>query len=165
MEDNDDVIKYFHKIPDRLVFAFSSSLATEFLPLLNKYRLAINEQITGYTFEFAETVAQKMIGVYNYASLPDIKRHAILSTLYAAVKLNRWAAMGLFDKMLTGVKEEQEAYAIAAGLREDVDCYMRLYDRSPKKDLHPAIQVVWELCEKKERERREKLSTLADLFS
>lgn len=149
-EDKDDIIEFFNKIPERLLPIYSTDLATEFEPVLEKYRKAIDSEVREYPFHFAEIVSGKMKLVYNSAQKSELKKDAILSTLFAAVSLNRFAAMGDFDRMLLSIVEDEDAFAIAGALKDEIGMYGRLYDRIPKKELHPAIKIVWEECERNE---------------
>ncbi|MDC0764942.1 serine/threonine-protein kinase [Brevibacillus sp. AG] len=147
-EDDDDCIELFHKIPDRLLQVYAANMGAEFEPVLKRYTSAIDNMIGGYAFHHAETVAYRMNIVFRNAILPDLKRLAVISVLFAAVRLNRFSAMGDFDQMLRSIRDDSDAYAVADGLREEISDYMRLCDRIPKKELHPAIQTVWEQCHK-----------------
>jgi eukaryotic-like serine/threonine-protein kinase len=103
-----------------------------------------------YPFPFAEDVADKMEIIFKNTTSPEIKKNSLISVLISGKRLNRFAAMGVFDRLLQTIKDDTIAYAVADGLREDMYDYKRLYDRIPKKELHPAIQVVWETCEREE---------------
>ena len=149
-EEKNDTIRFLHKIPERLLLVYSTDLATEFEPVLEKYRDAIESEAGEYPFQFAEIVSGKMKLVYNSTQKSELKKDAILATLFAAVSLNRFAAMGDFDQMLMNIVEDADAYTIAGALRDEIGAYGRLYDRIPKKELHPAIKIVWEACERNE---------------
>lgn len=151
-EDEEDFIEQFHRIPLRILQIYSSNLVIDFEPVMDKYKGAIDSVIGGYPFAFAEGVANRMRTIFANSSSPDIKKNALLSILMAGNRLNRWAAMGDFDDLLKNISDDVIAYSVADGLREQLYDYKRLYNRIPKKELHPAIQVVWELCEKQQEE-------------
>ncbi|ETT50176.1 serine/threonine-protein kinase [Paenibacillus sp. FSL H7-689] len=154
VDDQDDCIDLFHKLPEPLLPVYASQLTSEFEPIINKYTLAIQKEVSGYPYSFADAVARKMRFVFKDATSPEIKSYAVLSVLAAAVRLNRFDAMGDFDQMIKSISEDSDAYAVAAGLRDEIEEYIRLYDRVPKKELHPALQVVWEACQRMEDSRR-----------
>jgi len=148
-DDEDEFIGLFHKLPDALLPVYANHMATEFEPVLIKYSEAIDKNIGGYAFSFADGVARKMQIIYSNATSPNVKRYALVTVLEAAVQLNRFAAMGVFDQILQSVSKDEDAYAIIDGLRDHIHAYSRLYDRIPKKELHPAIQLVWDECSRR----------------
>ncbi|SDO02724.1 Serine/threonine protein kinase [Psychrobacillus sp. OK028] len=152
IDNHDEYIKLFHRIPNRILQAYASIMVSEFEPVLEKYKVAIDEVVGSYTFEFAEKVAQKMEIIFQNTNSPEIKTDALICVLMAGRRLNRWVAMGTFDRLLKTVNEETVAYSVAEGLRDNMYDYKRLYDRIPKSELHPAIQLVWEACKKREDE-------------
>ncbi|MFD1779060.1 serine/threonine-protein kinase [Fredinandcohnia salidurans] len=154
-DDMEEYISLFHSLPNRILQIYSSNMPTEFEAILEKYKRAIDEKIGEYPFSFAESVADKMEIVFKNTSSPNIKKIAIVSVLMAGQRLNRWAAMGVFDRLLQTIREEVDAYAVADGLREEMYDYKRLYDRIPKKELHPAIQVVWDICDREDSENND----------
>ncbi|WP_252502740.1 serine/threonine-protein kinase [Sporosarcina sp. Marseille-Q4943] len=149
-DDMEDYITLFHRLPNRILQIYASNMATELEPIMEKYKRAIDEKVGNYAFTFAENVAGKMEIIFKNTSSPDVKKNALLSILIAGNRLNRWAAMGDFDRLLQIIDDDTVAYAVADGLREEIYDYKRLYDRIPKKELHPAIQVVWEACEREQ---------------
>jgi len=150
-DDLEEYIDLFHRIPNRIIQVCASNLSTEFEPIMQKYKSAIDEEISNYPFSFAENVADKMEIIFKNTVSPDLKKNALLSILISGRRLNRWAAMGDFDRLLQTIKDDNVAYAVADGLREEKYDYQRLYDRIPKKELHPAIQIVWETCNNEEK--------------
>lgn len=147
-EDADDVIELFNKIPDRLIQVYVNNFAPEFEPVLEKYRKAIEDEAGEYPFSFAETVSRKMLIVFKNTKSSELKKDAVLAVLFASVKLNRFAAMSDFDTMLRDIYDDVDAFTIAGSLKDELDYYSRLYDRVPKKELHPALQSAWEACER-----------------
>lgn len=147
-ENKDDYIDMFHEIPLRILQVYAGQMATEFQPVMEKYCDNVQSQIGGYPFHKADIVSRSMKVVFSSTEEPEIKRFAVLSVLSAAVDLNRYASMDDFDTMISSIKEDRVAFAVADGLRDNINLYRYLNSRIPKKELHPAIQVVWELCEK-----------------
>jgi eukaryotic-like serine/threonine-protein kinase len=154
-EDNEEYIGLLHRIPNRILQMYSSNMFTEFEPIIEKYKKAIDKEVGGYPFSFAETVSDKMEIIFKNANSSEVKKNALLSILLAGRRLNRWSAMGDFDRLLQTINNDSDAYAVADGLREEIYDYQRMYDRIPKKELHPAIQVVWELCEREDKNSME----------
>lgn len=147
-EDEDEYIDLFHEIPLMIIEVYSSNMTTEFEPIIEKYKKIIDKKVGGYPFSFAESISLRMEVVFKNTSSLDLKKNAILCILMAAHRLNRWTAMGYFDKLLQSIEDDHVAYAVADGLKEEIFDYKGLYQRVSKKELHPAIQIVWEQCEK-----------------
>src|SRR5699024_12144035 len=99
-----------------------------------KYKKAIDEKVDEYPFPFAENVAEKMEIIFRNATSLYVKKNALLSILIAGNRLNRWAAMGDFDRLLQAVNDDTVAHAVADGLREEMYDYKKRYDRIPKKE-------------------------------
>ncbi|MEH7076977.1 hypothetical protein [Neobacillus drentensis] len=155
IDDNEECIGYFHRIPNKILQVYASSMPSELEPVMGKYKKAIDEVIVGYPFGFAEAVAGKMVSVFKNTNSSKIKKHSIIIVLLAGRRLNRWSAMGDFDQLLKSIQIEPDAYEVADGLREVIYDYKEMYDRIPKKELHPAIQIVWEQCEKEMKQEQE----------
>ncbi|QKE74735.1 serine/threonine protein kinase [Arthrobacter citreus] len=145
-DDMEEYIELFGKIPEQILRVCASNMPTEFEPILIKYNKGIDERIGEYAFLFAEAVSRKMKIVVRNTDSPELKKYGIITTLMAANRLNRYAAMDAFDELLKNIRDDKDAYAVADGLRDAWEDYRYLYDRIPKKELHPAIQVVWESC-------------------
>lgn len=153
IDEPEEYISHFDKIPDRMLAVYTENFSSEFSPVLEKYKNCIDEKVGDYSFPYAESVAHKMRIIIQYADgQPDLKQLAIVTTMFAAVRLNRFAAMGQFDLMLTGIVNDADAYAVASGLQDHRDDYQYLYERVPKNKLHPVIQRVWEQCKRIEQE-------------
>lgn len=149
-EDEDEYIDLFHEIPFKILQIYSSNMSAEFEPIIEKYKIAIDKRVGGYSFSFAESVSNRMKEIFDNTNSTNIKKNTLLCILMAAQRLNRWSAMGDFDTLLQSIKDDYVAYGVAEGLREEIYDYQRLYNRIPKKELHPAIQIVWEICEKEQ---------------
>jgi eukaryotic-like serine/threonine-protein kinase len=147
IDDNDDFIEFFHEVPDSLLLVWSTDLVVDFEPLIEKYFKIVEESSKEYNFSFAEKVANKMRVVIVNSTNSEVKKFSILSILVSAIILNRYAAMDEFDTRLRNIKSDSDAFAIADGLRENISYYLNIYSRIPKKELHPAIRLVWEQCE------------------
>jgi hypothetical protein len=143
--DDRTVVDLFHTIPLDLLGIMARTLPDEALVSLQKYAGSIKEVVSSYNFEFAESVARRMKLIFQAVEpgrKPELKRAALLATLYAAVELNRFAAMDVFDELLVSVKDGGDAVVVADGLRENMDYYKRLATRIPADKLHPTIRDV-----------------------
>ena len=80
--------------------------------------------------------------VYRYSEDLDNKKLALQNILMSSVLCNRWAAMDIFDEILSNISEAGEAIAIAEMLKEEISDYSKLANRLQRRELHPAIQVV-----------------------
>ena len=83
-----------------------------------------------------------MRSVYVHTRNGEIKAKALEITLIAAVELNRFAAMNVFNSLLTTVKDVDLAIAIAEMLRAHARHYQKVAEQVPPSRLHPAIRKV-----------------------
>lgn len=146
VDDQEDFLELFHKIPTELLRVIPEAFIVEFELVMEKYYIAIKEEVGGMPFSFADVVAHRMSIVFAEANSSRIKRFAIMSILKSGVSLNRFAAMDSFDSILESIKDDDVAFEIAEGLKEDMYLYRLQYHRIPRKKLHPAIQNVWDSC-------------------
>ncbi len=73
---------------------------------------------------------------------PEVKTVALQTTLIAAVELNRYAAMGIFNRLLMTIKTVELALPVAEMLRRDSEYYHEVAAGAPPARLHPAIREV-----------------------
>jgi hypothetical protein len=140
----DAVIELFDTIPLQLLGIMVSDFAGEFEPALNRYADAIDEKVAGYQFDYAERVAKRMKIVFTQTGDPSAKAAALGAILVAAVKLNRYAAMDVFDALLRSVKATEDAIPIAEMLQKHSTHYRALANRIPADALCRAIRDVRE---------------------
>lgn len=140
-EDHYVFLEQFDRIPADILSVMARRLPGELASVLTVYNTAIEEEIGGMVFAYAETVARKMRAVYA-AGNADLKVLAMRATLIAAVRLNRYAAMEAFDTMLVQVKDSSDAVPIADMLREEISYYRHVADRVSRTRLHVAIRSV-----------------------
>jgi hypothetical protein len=62
--------------------------------------------------------------------------------LVAAVELNRFAAMNVFNDLLTSVKDAELALSVVEMLRTNARYYQNVAEQVPPGRLHPAIREV-----------------------
>ncbi|MFB4258983.1 serine/threonine-protein kinase [Shouchella clausii] len=142
--DNAQFIDLFHQTEPSVITEMLSSFEDDFFEVLKKYKEIITDTVVRYPFTFAESVAIKMKDIFQQTNSEDIKALAIISALKAAVYLNRFYAMDVFNEMLISVKREEDAYAIAEQLEDSIEAYSRIVNQVSKKDLHRVFHSVWE---------------------
>lgn len=134
-----ELIKQFDRLPDEILPVMGKSSET-FPSMLEAYCVALDDVVGGYNFAYAEIVARKMDSVFKNATGTQVKVLAMRATLIAAVRLNRYAAMDIFDEMLTSITADEEAFAVAEMLKENQTLYGLVAARVPKNKLHTAIR-------------------------
>lgn len=154
-EDAKTFFDYFDKIPDKIIEVCSNQLAEDFEPIFEEYTNQIKDFFYNgrLGFSYAETVASKMKRIYINAKRLDFKVMALRNILFSSVYFNRFAAIEIFDQILTSIKDNDEAMAIAGMLREDIDFFESRVEHLPKRNLHVAIQDVCNLVNQRIKER------------
>lgn len=135
-------IEQFERIPQDLFPVMAAQMPNQIEMPLEMYCNAIEDVIGGYNFAHAEIVASKMSAVYAGATRPAIKVLALKTILIAAVKLGRYAAMEVFDRLLAEVNSQEMAAPVADMLRENHQYYYRMVGRVSDDRLHAAIRIV-----------------------
>jgi hypothetical protein len=136
------VIEFFDRLPREILPVLAGEFPGEFLPPLGAYARAIQSRVAGFSFAYADSVARRMRGVFVHSRNGEIKAKALQITLIAAVELNRFAAMNVFNSLLTTVKDPDLAIAIAEMLRAHARHYQKVAEQVPPGRLHPAIREV-----------------------
>jgi tRNA A-37 threonylcarbamoyl transferase component Bud32 len=137
-----DVIARFELIPNQLLTALAEKGGPGVEELVLAYVRAVKAAISGYGFEHAEVVAERMRRVFNATGEPALKAAAVEATLVAAVERNRYAAMEVFDQLLVRVTEPADAIAVAGVLTQNVPHYANVAARVGPEKLHPVLQRV-----------------------
>ncbi|WP_214802399.1 serine/threonine-protein kinase [Exiguobacterium sp. ERU656] len=145
-EDFKEVIEMFHEINEEVLENIVINHESIFLDLLKKYHRAIEREIENFPFIFAEEVDKRMNILIKQTTSVEIKSKALTIILIAAVDLNRFSVMDSFNSILTKVNDEVLAEYIAEELRTNINYYKKIYDQIPRRELHPAIAVVWDRC-------------------
>ena len=135
-------IEQFERIPHGLFQVMAEQMPNQIERPLEIYCDAIEDVIGGYNFAHAEKVADLMSAVYSGAIRPAIKVLALKTILIAAVKLGRFAAMEVFDRLLQDVNSQEVAVPVAEMLRENRQYYDRMIGRIPENMLHAAFRIV-----------------------
>lgn len=135
-----EVIALVERVPDEILSHLAATAPTDAEALVFCYRDALAAVISSYNYEHAEIVAGKMRRVFLATTHPELKAAAVEATLLAAVGLHRFAAMEVFDQMLTAIVEPGDALAIGHVLMRNQRAYRVVADRVPRQKLHPALQ-------------------------
>lgn len=136
------VIERFDRLPDGLLPVLAGEHAAEFLPVLRAYAAEVRSRVSGFPFRYADQVARRMRLVFLAARLPALKSAAMETTLLAAVGLNRYAAMHVFNRMLMAVTSVDVALPVAEMLRSHARAYAIVADGAPPHRLHPALREL-----------------------
>lgn len=142
-EDSEVFIEQFDRIPIGLLGAMAQHVPDELTAVLGTYCNAIENEISGFSFSYAEVVAAKMRIVYDMGHT-EHRITAIRATMIASVALNRYAAMEVFDKMLTDIKSPKDAIAVADMLRSNKAVYQAVYNRVSRTRLTEPIRTVYD---------------------
>ena len=140
--DPDIAIESFDRLPDGLLPRLAVEAPGEFLPVLKGYARALRSRVARANFGYADTVARRMTLIFTAAHHPGVKTVALQTTLIAAVELNRYAAMGVFNRLLMAVKTIELALPTAEMLRAHAEYYHEVAAGAPPDRLHPAIRDV-----------------------
>ena len=130
------IIELFDRLPRALLPVLAGEFAGEFLPPLRAYAGAIRSRVAGFPFAYADTVARRMRSVFVHTRSPELKTLALEITLIAAVELNRFAAMNVFNGLLTTVKDAEVALAVVEMLRSHARYYQKVAEQVPPGRLH-----------------------------
>lgn len=143
-DDEQKYLDLFDKIPANLLEIIPKQLVDEFKPILDTYTHNLDYMFEnlGYHFAYAEIISSKMRLVYKSSKDLELKKIALKNILVSSYLCNRWAAMDVFDNILSNISETSEAMAIAEMLREEIKVYAHMANRLQKHELHPAIQIV-----------------------
>lgn len=141
-EDGELYIEQFERIPKELLRVMADTVPHLLERPLDIYCKAVEDVIGGYNFSHAEVVADRMSSVFSGAANATLKVAALKATLIAAVKLSRYAAMDVFDRLLTSVNSPDIAVPTAEMLREQREYYRYMIGRIPDARLHAAIRAV-----------------------
>jgi eukaryotic-like serine/threonine-protein kinase len=136
------IVEFFDRLPREILPVLAAEYPTEFLAPLRAYADAILSRVAGYSFAYADTVARRMRSVFVHTRSGEIKTLALRITLISAVELNRFAAMNVFNSLLTTVKDVDLSLAVAEMLRAHARHYQKVAEQVPPSRLHPAIREV-----------------------
>jgi len=146
-EDSKVLLEQFERIPNEVLSVMSRNIPEALRALLSAYCVALEDAVEGFPFEYAEVIAKKMRVVFGEANAPAVKALALRAALIAAVQLNRFAAMDVFDAMLVAVADGNDALAVADMLHEEIDRYRVVANRVPRAKLHLSLRPVYDLLQ------------------
>lgn len=135
-------VERFDRLPEALLPVLAGEYAAEFLPVVRAYLAAVRARVAGFPFRYADQVARRMRLVFLATRHPALKTAAVETTLVAAVGLNRYAAMHVFNRMLMAVTSVEVALPVAEMLRAQSRAYAVVADGAPPDRLHPALREV-----------------------
>jgi serine/threonine protein kinase len=135
-------VERFDRLPEALLPVMAAEFPVEFLPVLRAYSGALRDRVSSYRFSYADGLARRMRRVFLAARLPEVKALALEVTLIGAVALNRFAAIGAFNRLLMSVTTVEIALPVAEMLRAQAHYYASVAHDAPPDRLHPAIRDV-----------------------
>lgn len=138
---DENFIDLFDRIPMRLLPIMANNFTNDFRISLEAYRNALENEVSGYGFSYAETVGRRMSAIFVGTDNEQLRVVSLESVLIAAVYLNRFAAMGIFNNLLQDISAE-EAIAVAEMLRRRAEVYKRVAGQVPRDSLPAPIQLV-----------------------
>jgi len=141
-DDSEPYMEQFERIRSGLLQIMARRTPQQLERPLEKYCEAVEDVIGGFNFSHAEIVAKKMKVIFDATDSPRLKVLALRATMIAAVKLNRFAAMEIYDQMLLSIKSPEVAVPVAEMLEQDIYYYSRLAGRVPEARLNPTIRQV-----------------------
>jgi eukaryotic-like serine/threonine-protein kinase len=146
----------FNKIPVRLLEIVSSNFPSHCTNLLETYCPTIEQYFKNNRIDFAdaELVAASMYAIHMNTNQTVIKIKTLKVTLFTSVYCNRFNAIDVFNKMLEGINDNEDAVAVVEMLKENKDDYKYIADNIPKRKLHTLIQALQEEI-KEENEKKE----------
>jgi serine/threonine protein kinase len=136
------IIERFDRLPDGLLPVLAGEFPNEFLPVLRAYGEEVRSRVAGFPFRYADQLARRMRSVFQSTDRPTLKVEALQITLIAAVELNRFAAMHVFNRLLLAVRTLDVALPVAEMLRDHFAYYNEVADGAAPDRLHPAIRDV-----------------------
>ncbi|MFO0839583.1 MAG: serine/threonine-protein kinase [Phycisphaerae bacterium] len=144
-ESASELLAMFDTIPHEVLAVLPETHAEQLDEFLRIYVGAVEEEVGGRGFAYAETVAKKMATIFGSSSAPpEVKALCVEATLIAAVRLNRFAAMGTLNSMLTAVKDEADAMAVREALERQRSAYGGVCEQIPAVKLHATIRSLRE---------------------
>lgn len=150
--DTSQYLDLFDRIPEELLRICAEEFSEELLPVMEAYVEAIDCIVGTKSFGYAEDVAKKMGNIISVpADTGRMKALALEAVLISATRLNRFAAMDKFGRMLTEIQDEDDAFEVAEMLRRRKYAYGGIYHQVPAIKLHPTIRQVRDQLEKQSK--------------
>ncbi len=128
------------RLPQQILPNAATLAANDFRPVLKAYVQALDDAVGNQAFPYADSVAKRMRIIYESTDDTDIRTLALEAVLVASVRLNRFSAMGIFDRMLLLVTSDSDAYPVREMLDRREPFYRELSNRIPSIKLHPVIR-------------------------
>lgn len=141
--DTKQYLQMFDQIPVAILEVLAESHAEDLHPVLEGYVAAIDREIGGRSFSYAETVAKKMNAIFAASgATAELKALSVEAVLLAAVRLNRFAAMNSFNEMLAAIRDDADAMAAEEALRRRQREYREICTQMASLKLHPTIRAL-----------------------
>lgn len=70
--------------------------------------------------------------IYHSTNDYTLKAFSLINVLIAAVDLNRFRAMSVFNRLLLSITDDEEAFVISKALSENMDRYAHVFLKSEK---------------------------------
>ena len=87
---------------------------------------------------------KKMQSIVISTSNINLKAISIECILIAAVDLNRFRAMNVFNKIIVSISNADEAFVISNMLSKNITRYSRIFSQVGREQLHRTIQRQWD---------------------
>lgn len=141
--DSDQFLAMFDQLPNTVLRLMAEKEVDAFEAVLQNYIESLDAVVSGRSFSYAETVAEKMSRVIHGVGVkPDLKARALEAILISAVKLNRFAAIESFNNLLKSIAQDEDAIAVREMLDRRRDKYKTVCRGVPSLKLHPAIRTL-----------------------
>jgi eukaryotic-like serine/threonine-protein kinase len=150
--DHRTIIADFDRIPNGLLSFIAGDYCAELLPVLRLYAMAIRARVSKHSFAYADAVAVRMSSIFQGSKNVEVRQLALQTLLIAAVDLNRYYAMEIFNRLLASIRDIGLALPVAEMLRANADHYKVLARGVPAESLQAAIRSVREEALKSDRE-------------
>lgn len=144
--DNDMFLDLYDKLPDKIIGLYVKEFSEIITPLIQKYSNIIKKCILNKHYNYAEVVAEKMQVIYHSTNDYTLKAFSLINVLIAAVDLNRFRAMSVFNRLLLSITDDEEAFVISKALSENMDRYAHVFSQIGKDQLHRFIQAQWSVA-------------------
>lgn len=144
--DNDMFLDLYDKLPDKIIGLYVKEFSERITPLIQKYSNIIKKCILNKHYNYAEVVAEKMQVIYHSTNDYTLKAFSLINVLIAAVDLNRFRAMSVFNRLLLSITDDEEAFVISKALSENMDRYAHVFSQIGKDQLHRFIQAQWSVA-------------------
>lgn len=144
-ESDSELLAMFDRVPLKVLAVLPETHSEPLDEFLRVYVAAVEQDIGGRDFSYAEAVAKRMVTIFgSTGATAEIKSLCVEATLIAAVSRNRFAAMDTLNSMLTAVNDEADAMAVREALERQRSAYRGVCEQIPAVKLHATIRSLRE---------------------